>query len=123
VNPLHVAVGFSIVGAFALLMLWGLVAWILRKPSPGRVFWWLLTYVQVTIIVQLAVGLVLLATGGRRPVLHYVYGAVFPGLLLVTAHVLARERFQDRPWAVFAAAGFFCFGLTLRALQTGFLGA
>ena len=40
-------------------------------------------------------------------------------LVLTTAHVLAREE-QDRPaYVYFAWAGFFCFGLTLRALMTG----
>jgi hypothetical protein len=48
-----------------------------------------------------------------------VYGAIFPALVLGVAHVLARDAFSHRPWAPFAMAAFFCFGLTLRALMTG----
>jgi hypothetical protein len=33
--------------------------------------------------------------------------------------VLARDAFAHRPWAPFALAAFFSFGLTLRALMTG----
>jgi hypothetical protein len=33
--------------------------------------------------------------------------------------VLARDAFSHRPWAPFALAAFFSFGLTLRALMTG----
>jgi hypothetical protein len=61
----------------------------------------------------------LLALGGSVPLLHYVYGVIFPVLVLAVAHVLARELFPSRPWAAFALASFFCFGLTARALQTG----
>jgi hypothetical protein len=65
------------------------------------------------------VGVILLLIGGRATILHIVYGAVFPALVLGVAHVLAREAFAHRPWAPFAMASFFCFGLTLRALMTG----
>jgi hypothetical protein len=38
--------------------------------------------------------------------------------VLVVAHVVARGM-EREPWIPFAWAGFFCFGLTLRALMTG----
>lgn len=117
-NALHVVVGFAIVGGFALLMLWGLVTWLIRR-GPGRAFWWVLGTLQAALIVQLLVGLVLLLMGGGRGVLHYLYGVGFPALILVGAHWLAREAFADRPWAPFAVGSFFIFGLTLRALMTG----
>jgi hypothetical protein len=115
---IHLWLGASIVAGFGLMFLWGLGTWIFRR-GPGRAFWWLLTFVQVSLLVQLVGGLLLLAAGGRQPWLHYVYGVVFPALVLGVAHVLAREIFADRPWAAFALAGFFSLGLTLRALMTG----
>jgi hypothetical protein len=118
VREVHLAVGWTIVGGFGLLWLWGLATWILRR-GPGRAFWWVLGFIQVTLLVQAAVGLVLVGMGGRPPLLHYVYGIVFPVLVLATAHVLARDAFAHRPWAPFALAAFFSFGLTLRALMTG----
>ena len=114
----HAVIGFSIVGGFALLWLWGLATWMIRR-GPGRPYWWLLAFLQVTLLVQLVAGIVLLARGGSLGVLHYLYGVGFPVLVLVAAHWLAREAFQERPWAPFAVAGFFAFGLTLRALATG----
>lgn len=115
---LHTVVGWSIVGAFGVLWLWGLGAWILRR-GPGRYFWWIVAYVQATVLIQALVGLILVLAGGRAALLHYVYGAVFPILVLLTSHVLARDAFVHRPWAPFALAAFFCFGLTLRAVMTG----
>ena len=115
---LHQLIGWSIVGGFGLMTLWGLGTWILRR-GPGRAFWWLLTYLQVAILAQFLAGTILLIAGGRQTLLHYVYGVVFPVLVLAVAHVVAREAMATRPWAAFALASFFLFGLTLRAAMTG----
>jgi hypothetical protein len=118
VRLIHAAIGWSIVIGFGLMTLWGLATWIFRR-GPGRPFWWLLTYLQVAILVQAVAGVILFVLGGRAALLHYVYGVIFPVLILAVAHVLAREMFATRPWAAFALAAFFCFGLTGRALMTG----
>lgn len=115
---LHVIIGYAIVGGFGLLFLWGLATWLVRR-GPGRVFWWLLGFLQGTLLVQGVAGVVLLVMGRRASLLHYVYGVVFPILVLMVAHVVAREAFAHRPWVPFAVAAFFVFGLTLRALMTG----
>lgn len=117
-DRVHAFVGFAIVGGFALLTLWGLATWLIRR-GPGRGFWWLLGGLQVALILQLVAGVILLAMGGSRDMLHYLYGVAFPVLILVGAHWLAREAFAHRPWAPFAMGSFFIFGLTLRALMTG----
>lgn len=117
-RDVHRFVGYAIVGGFGLLWLWGLATWIVRR-GPGRAFWWLLGALQVSLIAQLVAGLVLLAAGGSQSILHYAYGVVFPVLVLVAAHWLAREVMPERPWAPFAVGAFFTFGLTLRALTTG----
>ncbi len=118
-STVHRVIGFVVVGGFLLLSLWGLAAFLL-KGDPTRWFWRLLAFLQVVVLVQLLSGLILLAAGGRRPILHYAYGAVFPAVVLVAAHVIARELEDPRdPPRVFAIAGFVVFGLTLRALTTG----
>jgi hypothetical protein len=117
-RTVHLAMGWFIVGSFGLLSLWGLVTWIIRR-GPGRAFWWLVAAVQVALIAQLVAGLILLLLGGRRPLLHYAYGIVFPVLVLIGAHWVAREVIPERPWAAFAVGSFIAFGLTLRALTTG----
>ena len=117
----HIAVGFGVVGGFFLLFAWGGLAFLLRR-GPGAWFWRLLATVQGLLAVQLVAGLVLLALGYRLPsFLHLAYGALFPAIVLVVAHVLGRGMDDpDDAWKVFAVAAFVAFGLTLRALATGF---
>jgi hypothetical protein len=115
----HEFIGFLIVGGWAALMLWGLLAWI-TKHEPNPWFWRLLGVLQGILVLQLVLGLILWATNPIPAFLHPLYGAVFPAIVLVIAHVLARgmDLESDR-WKVFAVGAFFIFGLTLRALMTG----
>jgi hypothetical protein len=119
VPVVHKVVGFAIVGSFAALMLWGLGARLFRR-GPGEWFWRLLAAIQVVLGIQVVVGVILLFVYGvgARPWLHYLYGSLFPIIVLVVAHVVARGLERDQ-WVPFAWAAFFCFGLTLRALFTG----
>jgi hypothetical protein len=119
VRAIHIVVGWAVVGGFGLLWLWGVGAALIRR-GPGRLFWPVLAVLQVALLLQGIAGLVLIFTGLRASLLHYVYGIVFPLLVLLVAHVVAREMFAHRPWLPFAVASFFVFGLTLRALATGF---
>lgn len=113
----HVVIGWAIVGSFLLLWVWGIVARLVRR-DPGQWFWRLIAAVQVVIGIQAIVGIVLLAMGFRQSLLHYGYGAVFPVIVLVGAHVVARHG-EVEPSVAFAWASFIAFGLTLRALATG----
>jgi hypothetical protein len=114
----HKIEGFVIVAGWGVLFLWG-VGLFLAKRDAGRLYWGLLAVLQVLLGVQLLAGLVLLAAGDRRPVLHYLYGAVFPAGVLVVCHVLSRGL-EKPPYHLFFTWGaFFVFGLTARALMTG----
>ncbi len=115
---LHRLEGLVIVVGWGVLLLWGLVLFI-RKRDAGRGYWTLLTVLQVLLGLQLVAGAVLLGLGYRRPLLHYLYGAVFPALVLVVAHVMTRGL-EKPPYHVFFSIGaFFIFGLTARAFMTG----
>jgi len=114
----HRIEGFAIVGGWALLLLWG-IALVVTKREAGRFYWGLLTVLQVLLGLQLLAGLWLVVTGGRPPVLHYLYGAVFPALLLGVAHWFTRSLEKPPYHIFFTIASFFIFGLTLRALMTG----
>jgi hypothetical protein len=119
VSAVHEGIGFFIVGGFFLFFLWGLVAVIARR-GPGSWYWRLLAVLQAGLALQLVAGVILLAMGGRQPVLHYLYGALFPAVVLVVAHVLGRGMEDERDaLKVFVVASFVTFGLTLRALATG----
>jgi len=123
-TDLHRFIAYSIPAGFALMVLWAVYSFV-RNRVPHDWFWNLLAVLQVVIGIQVIVGGILFI-GGARPDsngpqwLHYVYGALFPGAVLVIAHGLARsERFRDIPWLPFGVAALVCFGLTFRALQTG----
>jgi hypothetical protein len=117
----HKAIGIAIVSGWGLLLLWGAVLFATKRDA-GRFYWGLLTVLQVLLAVQLAAGLFLLFSGDRRPLLHYLYGAVFPAIVLGVAHYFTRGLSKPPYHALFTIASFFILGLTLRALQTG-LGA
>ena len=114
----HEIEGFVIVAGWGLLFLFGIGLFITRRDA-NRVYWGLLTVLQVLLGVQLLAGLVLLLNGGRQPLLHYLYGAVFPALVIGVCHVLTRGL-EKPPYHLFFTIGaFFVFGLTARALMTG----
>jgi hypothetical protein len=117
---LHAAIGFAVVAGWFVLFGWGLVGFI-RKREPTPRFWRLLGLLQALLVLQLLAGVTLLLLGHRADsFLHYLYGALFPAIVLVVAHVMARGMADEADtWKVFAVAAFFIFGLTLRALTTG----
>jgi len=67
-----VGVGVAVLAANAVAATWGIVAWARQEPSVW--FWYLLRLAQAVLVVQAAIGLVLLAQGRDAGALHYVYG-------------------------------------------------
>jgi hypothetical protein len=72
--------GMAVLAANLLAGIWGGIAWARRDPSVW--FWYILRVAQAVVVVQVTLGLVLLATDHRaRDELHYAYGIA---LLVVT---------------------------------------
>src|SRR4029450_3030777 len=95
------------------------MALFITNRAAGRLYWGLLTVLQVLLGVQLLAGLVLLFSGGRPPILHYLYGVVFPALVIGGCHVFTRGL-EKPPYHLFFTIGsFFVFGLTARGLRAG----
>jgi multidrug transporter EmrE-like cation transporter len=122
VADLHRFVAYSIPTGFALLALASLITYVFNR-DPGQWYWRLLAVLQVVLGIQLVVGGILFLAGHRPPRIsfpgaHYVYGSLFPLIVLVFAHRYARRHVRVAV-AVFGVAAFLCFGLTMRALQTG----
>ncbi|HEX8860882.1 MAG TPA: hypothetical protein VGC06_17675 [Actinomycetes bacterium] len=114
----HKLVGFVIVAGWGVLFLWGLGLFIAKRDA-GRLYWGLLAGLQAVLGLQIVAGIVLLALGDRRPVLHYLYGSVLPAIVLAVCHLFTRSL-QKGPYHLFFTWGaFFIFGLTARALMTG----
>lgn len=123
---LHRLLGFGIVAAFAILAIWGLVLRLLRRPEEPVLYRALLHWTENLLIVQIAVGVVLLLMGRRivgvpLPVLHYFYGSLFPLITLVVGRIvrLRREDAGKPGYVAIAWAAFIAFGLTTRALMMG----
>ena len=65
--------GIGVLVSNALAGGWGAVAWLRRRPSVG--FWPVLRVAQALVVVQVLVGLLLLASGESSPDgLHIAYG-------------------------------------------------
>jgi ABC-type phosphate transport system auxiliary subunit len=104
VAEVHLVVGIAVVALNLLAGSWGGVAWIRDLPSVA--FWYMLRAAQVSVVVQVLLG-GLLVFDGRDAAdgLHYVYG-ILPlpvSLLAETARAGAAQRelgeieFEDLP--------------------------
>jgi hypothetical protein len=79
-TDVHLVVGIAVLATNLLAGGWGAIAWARRDPSVW--FWYLLRVAQAVVVVQVTLGLILLATGHRTSDdLHYAYGV---SLLVVT---------------------------------------
>ncbi len=80
---IHLIVGVGLVAANLVAGLWGLYAWLARKPSVA--FWYLLRVAQVMIILQTVLGIALLLSDHKAGSdLHYLYGLLPLPLMLIT---------------------------------------
>jgi hypothetical protein len=71
----HVVAGFIVLGSNVLAGVWGGLAWWVRRPSVG--FWYALRFAQVAVVLQVALGGLLLLLGHQAvDGLHYVYGTL-----------------------------------------------
>lgn len=72
-KDVHLAVGIAVLAANLLAGLWGGIAWARHEPSVW--FWYVLRAAQAVVVVQVTLGLVLLATDHKAgQELHYLYG-------------------------------------------------
>jgi hypothetical protein len=79
-KDVHLVVGIAVLATNLLAGVWGAIAWARHDPSVW--FWYLLRVAQAVVVVQVTLGLILLATDHRAgDGLHYAYGV---SLLIVT---------------------------------------
>lgn len=129
-----------VLGLTLIVGIWGVASWLLRRPSV--IFWYLLRAAQVAIVLQVAIGGLLLAAD-RSPGddLHFLYGVLPLVVMFVTegmrVGVAAREmgdrdihdmeRAEQRAVAVsivrretgiMALGALISFALVLRAAMT-----
>jgi hypothetical protein len=92
----HVVVGIAVIATNLIAGAWGSAAWLRREPSVG--FWYALRIAQVTVVLQIALGAILLLSGREAANgLHYLYG-ILPILVSLLAEA-ARAGAADRELA------------------------
>lgn len=120
---IHGYLGFGIILAFAIMMVWALVLRVFRREDAPPVFWVMQHWTENLLILQALGGLVFLLLG-RRVVgddlvfFHYLYGSLFPLIAIVGGRIAGLRR-EEHEYVGIGWGSFFAFGLTLRAMMTG----
>jgi hypothetical protein len=86
VPGVHETFAFVTLGANVVAAAWGAFVW--SRGIVSGAFWWVLRVAQATVVIQVVLGLVLLAQGHRPPDdLHYLY-AVIPLIVAVVTEAM-----------------------------------
>jgi hypothetical protein len=97
VTDFHMWLGIGVLATNALAAGWGAVEWLRKHPS--LTFWPLLRVAQAFVVVQVVVGLMLLASGRRAgDDLHFVYGISLLVISLVSEGMragVAQRELED----------------------------
>jgi hypothetical protein len=71
----HAAVGIAVLATNLVAAVWGAIGWARGNARASIAFWPLLRVAQATVVVQVVLGLLLVARGASAPDgLHIVYG-------------------------------------------------
>jgi hypothetical protein len=91
-ETVHLILGVTVIASNLAAGVWGAICWQTRKPSVG--FWYLLRFAQASVVLQVAVGGLLLLLGHEAADLHYLYGVlpVVVSLLAEGARTVATEH-------------------------------
>ncbi|MGH2965291.1 MAG: hypothetical protein ACRDMH_07915 [Solirubrobacterales bacterium] len=84
----HLVVGITVIATNLAAGGWGGIMWLRREPSVG--FWYALRVAQVAVVLQAALGAILLLSGHEAASgLHYLYGLLPVGISLLAEAVRA----------------------------------
>ena len=72
VKIVHIVLGIACIVLVGAAMLWG--AWCWHRHQQSRLFWRLLRAGQVAVVLEVAIGGVLVALGKKESSLHLIYG-------------------------------------------------
>lgn len=118
----HRWLAYLVMTMLLVVLLTGLVLRVLGREATPPGLRALQHWTENTLILQIALGLVLLL-GGRRVVgelafLHYFYGSLFPFVAIVGGRIAALRR-DRHDYVGLAWGAFFALGLSARAMLTG----
>lgn len=112
----HRLIGLVALASLAVLAVWAIATGLARR-APERALGVALAAVGVVLAAQVVAGVATVATGGRPPALHYVYGLAALAAVGLGAG-LARALERDR-WVVHAVTAVVALAIAFRALATG----
>jgi hypothetical protein len=93
-KDVHAIVGIATLFLNAAAAVWGGVAWIRGIPSVS--FWYALRVAQLSVVLEVVLGVVRLAQGAKPPdSLHYVYGVAPLVVALVTEGMRATAAARE----------------------------
>jgi len=82
-NAIHMTVGIGVIALNLIAGVWGGVAWLRKDPSV--IFWYLLRAAQLVLVVQVALGVILLASGRQAAdQIHLLYGILPLAVTLIS---------------------------------------
>jgi hypothetical protein len=113
----HEAWAWFVVIGNALGGLWALVAH--RFPSVrSRALWWFIGLAQLTIFVQVTLGVIMVAHQNRTAAqFHMFYG--FVAILAVAIIYSYRHQLEQYRYLLYGGGGLFLAGLGIRAMLVG----
>ena len=80
-KPVHMVVGIACIALMGAAGVWG--AWCWYRVRQSRIFWRMLRAGQVAVVVQAALGGVLILLGKKASSLHLIYGLLPLGISFV----------------------------------------
>jgi len=101
----HLVVGVAVLVLNLVAGVWGGIAWLTERPSVS--FWYLLRAAQISVILQVLLGVLLLIAGHEaEDPLHYMYGAAPLLVNLIAEGMRAGSAQKELPEGVdFATLG------------------
>jgi hypothetical protein len=113
----HEAFAWFVIISNGLAGLWALGAhWF--EPLRTRALWWFITIAELTIFVQVAMGVGLVAGQGfEAPKFHMFYG--FVAIITVGLIYSYRQQMEKHKYLLYGLGGLFLMGLGIRAMLVG----
>jgi hypothetical protein len=117
-SVLHDRLSVTVMLFMAAVGAWGISAY-LRGQSISGSYAGALAIGEALVLVQVAAGAILLATGARPPTTtHFLYG-ITAVLVLPFAWSYLRSRNQRQALLIYGLIALFIFGLAIRGVVTG----
>jgi hypothetical protein len=113
----HESFGWVAIATNALAGAWALAAnWV--EPMRVRALWWFVIGAEVTIFVQVILGVLLITVDDfEPPQFHMFYG--FVALFTVLIVYSYRSQLDKHRYLLYGLGSFFLMGLAIRAMEIG----